>query len=55
MACGSGAHKLTEEIGCQTPEDKPLLALAAAQIVFAAPSKTSGAHPLYLREADVTI
>lgn len=56
IACGTGANQLANEIGCQIASmDKPLLALAAAQIALTAPNKTTDAHPLYLRDADVTI
>ena len=54
-ACGSGAKKLASEIGCQAINEPPILALAAAQIVLKARKKACAAHPLYLRDADVTI
>ena len=54
-ACGSGAQKLSSEIGCQIIKEPPMLALAVAQIVLTEPKKTRPAHPLYLRDADVTI
>lgn len=56
IACGNGAKKLAQQIGCHTPTAKdPILALIAAQIALTHPQKTCQAHPLYLREADVTI
>ena len=55
-ACGSGAEKLSTQINCRLQKkSKPMLALAAAQIALTKPSKTCAAHPLYLRDADVTI
>ena len=54
-ACGSGAEKLAQEVGCKVILPKQDLALSAAQIVLKEPQKTTKPHPLYLREADVTI
>lgn len=55
-ACGSGAQKLATEIGCDVIADfDPPLALAAAEIALKDPKQTCEPHPLYLREADVTI
>lgn len=54
-ACGNGAQKLAEQIGCTVIQPKQSLAMAAAQIALKIPQKTTAAHPLYLRDADVTI
>ena len=54
VACGSGALKLKEEINCKLVEHMPL-ALAVAKIALESPDKTVLPHPLYLRDADVTI
>ena len=55
-ACGNGATKLATSIHCKlaSPATIPL-ALAAAQIALTLPKLTTSAHPLYLREADVTV
>ena len=54
-ACGSGAQRLAEEIGCKVLPISQPLALSAAQIALHSPQQTVAPHPLYLREADVSI
>ena len=55
LACGSGATKLAQEIGCKVVSAPQDLAIATAQIVLNYPKKATEPHPLYLRDADVTI
>lgn len=54
-ACGSGAQRLSKEMGCKTLEVPQPLALSAAKIALYSPQKTVPPHPLYLRDADVSI
>ena len=54
-ACGSGAQRLKQEIGCSIMTNKTATALVIAKIALDHPKKTTQPHPLYLREADVTI
>ena len=54
-ACGSGANRLAKEIGCSVINLPIPLSSAVAEIAIKTPSKTLPPHPLYLREADVSI
>ena len=55
LACGSGAQRLAEEIGCDIISSSTPLAFQVAKIALHEPNKTLEPHPLYLREADVSI
>ncbi len=55
LACGSGATRLAQEIKCKVIKPKQDLALSVAEIALKEPAKTIEPHPLYLRDADVTI
>ncbi len=55
LAVGSGAERLKEEIACATAEPKTSLALAAAEIALAHADWCLPPHPIYLRDADVTV
>ena len=52
---GSGAEKLSTEISCTIIKNPNPLALNVAQIALKSPKDTTEPHPLYLRDADVTI
>ena len=54
-ACGSGAQRLAEEINCKILSILQPLAVSTAQIALHAPQLTVAPHPIYLREADVSI
>ena len=54
-ACGTGADQLAQKIGCKTICPIQDLALSTAQIALHHLEKTTEPHPLYLRDADVTI
>ena len=54
-ACGSGSDRLSQEIGCKVVKPTYPLALSAAQIALSEPKQTKEPHPLYLRDADVSI
>lgn len=53
--CGSGAIKLAQDIKCKVIDPVQETALSIAQIALNTPEKTTEPHPLYLRDADVTI
>jgi len=55
IACGSGTVRLAQEIKCKVMEPKQDLALSVAEIALQEPKNTAEPHPLYLRDADVTI
>lgn len=55
VACGSGAERLAEQIDCDLIAPNQPLALAMSRIALFDAKKTIGAHPLYLRDADVTL
>ena len=55
VACGSGADRLAQDIKCKVVLPVQDLSLSVAQIVLNHPERTVLPHPLYLREADVTI
>ena len=54
-AIGSGSEQLKEEINCKTLTLSQPLSVAIADIALHHQEKTESPHPLYLREADVTI
>ena len=55
VACGSGAVQLADQIHCDVVAAQQPLAVAMGEIALFQPHKTTEAHPLYLREADVTL
>ena len=55
VACGSGASQLADQIPCKVMALQQPLAVAVAEIALFQPEKTIKAHPIYLREADVTL
>ncbi len=55
VVCGSGADRLAKQIDCVVTGAMQPLALAVAQIMLFDFNKTIEAHPLYLRDADVTL
>ena len=54
-AIGDAAETLAQNIGCSIAQNKEPMAVAVAKIALSRKDNPLPAHPLYLRQADVTV